>query len=219
VFDRPKYRKAPKTLGRTGHCKSYSFSRFEEAVADTSSAFTLIELLVVIAIIAILAALLLTALEGAKTQAKSTYCKNNLSQMGLVTEMYVGDYGYYPYYSDPKIVRWQLALQPYYPVSWTNQPCQCPGYTGFLASGGTWGSDMTGSIPTSYGYNTWGATRGIVNKPSLGYYLGLGLSYDGTVIGANGLANSIDLSSIKPRRESQIVSPSDFFAFTTESFR
>ena len=61
--------------------------------------------------------------------------------------------------------------------------------------------------------NTWGAARGVVNEPSLGYYLGLGLSYDGTVVEANGFANLIDLSSIKPRRESQIVSPSDFFAF------
>jgi prepilin-type N-terminal cleavage/methylation domain-containing protein len=74
--------------GSLGHQGS-RFQVFQ--IQAARRAFTLIELLVVIAIIAILAALLLPALNRAKTKAEGTGCLSNLRQLGIAWFMYTDD--------------------------------------------------------------------------------------------------------------------------------
>lgn len=55
--------------------------------------FTLIEMLVVIAIIGLLAALFLPVLSRAKERGRTIQCMNNLRQLQIGWQLYVGDNG------------------------------------------------------------------------------------------------------------------------------
>ena len=136
--------------------------------AAAPNAFTLAELLVAIAIIAVLAALLLPALAMAKSQARSTTCKNHLHQMGLALQMYVNDHeNKYPSYvnpSDPSLDSvigplntryWWAKLLPYDPAKWTNVTYHCPGYKGAITG------EVKNTRPYGcYAYNGEGVSSG-----------------------------------------------------------
>ncbi len=64
----------------------------------SASAFTVVELLVVIAIITLLIALLLPALDKARCEARTLYCKANIKQIAVGTQSYGDDFNTrYPY--------------------------------------------------------------------------------------------------------------------------
>ena len=134
----------------------------------------MIELLVVISIIAILAAMLLPALSRAKTQANSIICKNHLKQMGLALQLYLSDNrDYYPFYNDGPApwLPWEVALEPYYPIRWTNIAYHCPGYKGPVSESF---QGMTNFFVGSYGYNAFGVNG---DKANLGLGFRTGPNY------------------------------------------
>lgn len=104
-----------------------------------NAAFTLIELLVVIAIIGILSGLLLPAIMAARERARQTACSNNLRQLYMATEMYIGRYnGWFPQAATPdNLFRWHgsrealdepwdLTQGPLYPFLQEKRIHECP---------------------------------------------------------------------------------------------
>lgn len=64
-------------------------------------AFTLVELLTVVAVVALLVALSLASFFGAKQKAQKIHCANNVRQLGLVIQQFLGDYHAYPLVANP----------------------------------------------------------------------------------------------------------------------
>jgi prepilin-type N-terminal cleavage/methylation domain-containing protein/prepilin-type processing-associated H-X9-DG protein len=176
------------------------------------SGFTLLELLVVVAMMGILAAMLFSTFSRATAKTRSIYCKNNLREIGTAVEMYVGDnQSTFPNYSTLDGVLWETALQPYYPVAWSNQLTQCPSYTG-LQPATVVERGQGGGMASSYGYNTWGVTWQPVNIPALNYCLGLGVDAV-RVTEELGATYGASVKAVLDHRESQIVAPSELYAF------
>lgn len=83
-----------------------------------SGAFTLVELLVTVSIVVILTGLLMSALPRALDQMKTTYCANNLRQIGVAFSIYISEHdGEIPYNAAPMYYggngTWVEELAPY----------------------------------------------------------------------------------------------------------
>lgn len=185
-----------------------------------ASAFTLIELLVVIAVIGILAALVLTGLSRAKSAADSAVCRSNVRQILLGISMYLQEEKVYPPYSWnlPFVIR-PLLGSPFpennywYDADGTISylgPRQsvyaCPSYN--RLQGEFFNENYFNVDCVSYAYNQVG-TYNFPNDRDPAHWVNLGNQPFG--LGA-WTAPYVPDGPYKPKRESQVIVPSDMIA-------
>jgi prepilin-type N-terminal cleavage/methylation domain-containing protein/prepilin-type processing-associated H-X9-DG protein len=207
----------------------------------TRSAFTLIELLVVLSIIALLAALLLPALQGARSQASKTECGTKLYYLGLALAEYTTEWdgcvppngvifpkqgpGTWPsgmpdLVSEPNMQRWDLP----YGALWKSMNQNRAGYIckqDDLSRGvpGQLVRDNAGTIsviPASGGPPA--GARGYWS-----YSVNTVLNSDGrfrenfSPRGVSSTTNQPWIDPLKPGDNNQVHHPADFICFIEES--
>src|SRR5271157_310687 len=170
----------------------------------------MVELLVVIAIIGIIAGLLLAAVSQAKGKASRIQCVNNVHQLGLTLQQFVGDNQAYPLGVNNKYLKggytdyqtgWDTALQG---ILNRADPVRDPNSTETMSKG-VWrcaAAPRPSNIPAgsgyfSYGYNVYGLSTKADS-------LGLGGHYvwdDGP-----------DKSMAPPVKDSEVANPNGMMA-------
>ncbi|MCC6824113.1 MAG: prepilin-type N-terminal cleavage/methylation domain-containing protein [Verrucomicrobia subdivision 3 bacterium] len=178
---------------------------------NNQDGFTLVELLVVIAIIGVLAALLLPTLSRSKQKAQRVQCVNNVRQLGLTLQQFVGDNAVYPLGGNPEFLKsggyadhqtsWETALQG---ILNKADPVRSP-TASEARTKGVWhcsSAPRPSSIPAeqgyfSYAYNVYGLST---QSDSLG----LGGHY----FWHEGPAKSMS----PPVKDSEVVNPSGMIA-------
>ena len=138
----------------------YQQSCFEKRGAKPRArwGFTLIELLVVIAIIAILAAMLLPVLGRAKEAGRRISCLNNLSQLSVAAQIYLGDsQGIYPPRYDGVAVtsRWPDKFYDNYGKNLKLLLCPSETTNAPDTNGGGGDTNKADIAPRSYFINGW----------------------------------------------------------------
>jgi len=150
-----------------------------------------------------LAAMLLPALNRAKSAADSAVCKSNLHQIGLGLRLYVDDFKAYPlYYDFFDPASWYNRLEPYTRAKWPNPYSGtfsnltgiyvCPAYArlGNVRITGTYGYNINGTAPEY--------TKG-----------GLGLGGERMIPDNQSVSTAFDFL---PIQETRVVQPSDMIA-------
>lgn len=163
-------------------------------------AFTLVELLAVITVIAIVASLLLPALSRAKHRADAAVCQNNLRQIGIGLQSYLGDFERYPPQGYEYVLlasyvgeayrtnREDITLQPDW-VKGGKSVYQCPGFNRIPGFYSQWDR-------RSYGWNRFGVEDVLSDGAKAGF-------------GMTGSFNPLTKVPPIPPKESQVQRPAD----------
>ena len=184
-----------------------------KGLSGTVRAFSLIELLVVAALIAVFSAMLLPALSSTKSGARSTHCKSNLRQLGVVLGLYLDDSAAaYPYTAsvpeaNPRgVAYWFDALESGMPhPKWGEGVFKCPAYQG-LSYEGEASTNSRGELMAvyaacgSYAYNASGS-----RNPEAGS--------SGPVSPGVGFVVAHGQPVQRPVREGDICAPSELYIF------
>jgi prepilin-type processing-associated H-X9-DG protein/prepilin-type N-terminal cleavage/methylation domain-containing protein len=171
---------------------------------QSRTAFTLVELLVVIAIIGILATLLLPTLSQAKGRAQRIHCVNNLHQLGVGLQVFLGNNSGYPvmalntnqgYPAYDKLWVAQLEREG---LGVTNPETNYWQKGVWLCPSARWSATTLagGFAAASYGYNR----RGVLWPGNGSYEFGLAGHLDSSLHG------------LTPITESEVAVPSDMIA-------